>query len=32
MPADHQFPAMDLKGVPLWGFTYRLLREWLASR
>jgi 8-oxo-dGTP pyrophosphatase MutT (NUDIX family) len=32
MPAGHQFPAMDLKGVPLWGFTYRLLTEWLASR
>ncbi len=32
MPAGRQFPAMDLKGVPLWGFTYRLLTEWLASR
>lgn len=32
MPPDRQFPAMDLKGVPLWGFTYRLIREWLASR
>jgi 8-oxo-dGTP pyrophosphatase MutT (NUDIX family) len=32
LPADQRFPAMDLKGVPLWGFTYRLLREWLASR
>jgi 8-oxo-dGTP pyrophosphatase MutT (NUDIX family) len=32
LPADQQFQAMDLKGVPLWGFTYRLLQEWLASR
>jgi 8-oxo-dGTP pyrophosphatase MutT (NUDIX family) len=32
MPADRRFPAIDLKGVPLWGFTYRLLTEWLASR
>ena len=32
LPAQHQFPAIDLKGVPLWGFTYRLLTEWLASR
>ena len=23
------FPAIDLNGVPLWGFTYRLLMEWL---
>jgi len=32
MPADRQFPALILNGVPLWGFTYRLLTEWLASR
>ena len=32
MPPDRQFPAIDLPGVPLWGFTYRLLTEWLASR
>ncbi len=23
------FPAIDLPGPPLWGFTYRLLAEWL---
>jgi 8-oxo-dGTP pyrophosphatase MutT (NUDIX family) len=29
MPADFAFPAIDLNGLPLWGFTYRLLTEWL---
>ena len=24
------FPAIDLDHVPLWGFTYRLLSDWLA--
>lgn len=28
-PKEHRFPAVELKGVPLWGFTYRLLSEWL---
>lgn len=28
-PAHVLFPAVDLNGVPLWGFTYRLLTEWL---
>jgi hypothetical protein len=28
-PADSLFPAIDLNGVPLWGFTYRLATEWL---
>jgi 8-oxo-dGTP pyrophosphatase MutT (NUDIX family) len=23
------FPAVDLEGAPLWGFTYRLLTDWL---
>jgi 8-oxo-dGTP pyrophosphatase MutT (NUDIX family) len=23
------FPAIELNGVPLWGFTYRVLSEWL---
>jgi hypothetical protein len=23
------FPAIDLNGVPLWGFTYRLITAWL---
>jgi len=26
---DVRFPAIDLNGVPLWGFTYRLITEWL---
>lgn len=29
MPADVWFPAISLPGVPLWGFTYRLLADWL---
>lgn len=29
MPRERQFPAIDLHGVPLWGFTYRLMTEWL---
>jgi len=32
MPADQLFPAVELNGVPLWGFTYRLLKEWLQFR
>jgi hypothetical protein len=24
-----QFPAIELRGAPLWGFTYRLIAEWL---
>lgn len=31
MPADMPFPGIDLNGVPLWGFTYRLLMEWLGA-
>ncbi|HEY1493578.1 MAG TPA: hypothetical protein VGF49_03515, partial [Candidatus Solibacter sp.] len=23
------FPCLELAGTPLWGFTYRLLAEWL---
>ena len=23
------FPGIDLRGVPLWGFTYRLMMDWL---
>jgi 8-oxo-dGTP diphosphatase len=26
---DVLFPAVDLAGAPLWGFTYRVLLEWL---
>jgi 8-oxo-dGTP pyrophosphatase MutT (NUDIX family) len=29
MPEEMQFPAMDLNGVPLWGFTYQLVTDWL---
>ncbi len=29
LPPEVRFPAIDLKGVPLWGFTYRLIADWL---
>ena len=29
MPPEMLFPAVELGAVPLWGFTYRLLSEWL---
>jgi 8-oxo-dGTP pyrophosphatase MutT (NUDIX family) len=32
MPREMQFPGIDLNGVPLWGFTYRLVTDWLAAR
>jgi 8-oxo-dGTP pyrophosphatase MutT (NUDIX family) len=28
-PPELRFPAIDLNGVPLWGFTYRLIADWL---
>ena len=28
-PREMLFPAIDLDGIPLWGFTYRLLTLWL---
>jgi len=28
-PMDVRFPAIELNGVPLWGFTYRLITDWL---
>jgi 8-oxo-dGTP pyrophosphatase MutT (NUDIX family) len=28
-PVEMLFPAIELKGVPLWGFTYRLITDWL---
>jgi len=28
-PANMLFPAVDLCGPPLWGFTYRLITSWL---
>jgi 8-oxo-dGTP diphosphatase len=29
LSADWLFPAIDLNGMPLWGFTYRLGMDWL---
>ena len=29
MPPETRFPAIELHGPPLWGFTYRLITEWL---
>ncbi len=29
LPPYMRFPAIDLPGAPLWGFTYRLLVDWL---
>ena len=29
LPPEVRFPALDLNGVPLWGFTYRLIADWL---
>jgi hypothetical protein len=29
LPTNWLFPAIDLNGVPVWGFTYRLATEWL---
>jgi len=28
-PGQRRFPAVDLHGFPLWGFTYRVITEWL---
>src|SRR6185436_13885552 len=28
-PDEMRFPGIDLNGVPLWGFTYRLITDWL---
>jgi 8-oxo-dGTP pyrophosphatase MutT (NUDIX family) len=28
-PPEVRFPCIDLNGVPLWGFTYRLIADWL---
>lgn len=28
-PKEFKFPAIELNGVPLWGFTYRLITDWL---
>lgn len=29
LPKEMAFPAIDLNGLPLWGFTYRLITNWL---
>ena len=29
MPASMLFPAVEVRGYPLWGFTYKLISEWL---
>jgi 8-oxo-dGTP pyrophosphatase MutT (NUDIX family) len=29
LPPEVRFPAIELNGVPLWGFTYRLITDWL---
>ncbi|HEY1203466.1 MAG: CoA pyrophosphatase [Bryobacteraceae bacterium] len=29
MPREMLFPAVDINGWPLWGFTYRLVSDWL---
>jgi len=29
LPNETRFPGIDLNGVPLWGFTYRLITDWL---
>jgi 8-oxo-dGTP pyrophosphatase MutT (NUDIX family) len=28
-PPELLFPSVDLNGLPLWGFTYRLITDWL---
>ena len=29
VPPEILFPAVEMDGAPLWGFTYRLLSDWL---
>jgi len=29
LPAHMLFPSVQLKGTPLWGFTYRVITDWL---
>ena len=28
VPAERKFPAFELRGTPVWGFTYRVLCQW----
>jgi 8-oxo-dGTP pyrophosphatase MutT (NUDIX family) len=30
-PREMLFPCIELEGAPLWGFTYRLLTDWMRS-
>ncbi len=32
VPGNLLFPCVVLNGVPLWGFTYRLIAEWLGTQ
>ena len=32
MPPERQFPGIELNGVPLWGFTYKLVTDWLGVK
>ena len=29
-PPEILFPSIELNGIPLWGFTYRLIADWLS--
>src|SRR5579871_5721339 len=29
LPREMAFPAIELNGTPLWGFTYRVMSDWL---
>ncbi|HUE22677.1 MAG TPA: CoA pyrophosphatase [Bryobacteraceae bacterium] len=29
LPQEVRFPSIELNGAPLWGFTYRLITDWL---
>jgi 8-oxo-dGTP pyrophosphatase MutT (NUDIX family) len=29
LPSEMAFPAIELNGTPLWGFTYRVISDWL---
>ena len=29
LPDEMRYPSIDLDGLPLWGFTYRLITHWL---
>src|SRR5262249_2176343 len=29
LPKEMRFPAIELNGIPLWGFTYRVITDWL---